>query len=107
MNPTPYLTGWHSGSAGGGTFGLRFGRFRALVPRNTKVITLALAEGPKFEAKITDGFWDKCPEIRAPEIRTWMAMQSISYPWPGGKPPKFKFSHRGEYFTVALATASL
>jgi hypothetical protein len=97
MNARQHLTGWHAGPTGqpGGTYGLRFGRFRTLVEGRPKFIELLLAGEKPISVRVTAGFWNRCPEVRAPEIREWMQNLGITFPWAGGVPPKFPFERIG------------
>jgi hypothetical protein len=104
MTKTHFLSAWHSGKAtspSGGTFGLRFGVLRdVLITGQPAQIELHLEGEAPFLANVTPGFWNNCPEIRAPEIRTWMKKQGHTFPWADGKPPRFAVTKTAEGFRV-------
>jgi len=100
MNAEPQLSGWHGGYSGkkvGGTYGLRFGTLRhTLVEGRPATLELRLEGGESFAAKLTDGFWRHCPEVRHRAIRDWMIAQGISMPWPLGNSPRFPVERIGK-----------
>jgi len=102
---TLYVTAWHSGKWPGGTFGLRFGQLRhELIDGKPSTIALRLEGTPSFDARLTNGFWKDCPEVRNRLIGEWISAQGLKLPWPIGKPPRFAISKIGpNRFAVARA----
>lgn len=100
MSATVTVTGWRSGAAAketGVTYGVRFGSSgKVLVEGKPTHVQLRLAGGPVIDAKITPGFWRKCPEVRDRRIGSWLVAQGIVMPWPLGAPPRFAMNRIGK-----------
>lgn len=66
-------------------------------------VTLSLPDGSKVDAPITPGFWNKCSEVRSPEIGRWFVASGLA-PWPKGTPPRFELRMLGPVrFEVRVA----
>lgn len=106
MSELNYLTGWHSGKWPGGTYGLRFGQLRDILIEGRPVTIKIRLEGEApFQAVLTRGFWNQCPEVRSPLIRDWILKQPVRRPWPKGLPPYFPVDRVGRNdFRVLFAS---
>ena len=111
------VSAWRNSSAQkttGTMFGLRLGAAlrNKLLPQRVEQVTVQLQDNPvlKVVVTLTDGFWNKCPEFKHPEIGPWLQRQSIPIPWPRGLPPKFRLVQHGpaefEVRPIHLSTPS-
>jgi hypothetical protein len=93
------VTAWRAHS----TYGLRVGKFRdEMFHPSWKEVVFQLENEAPFTAKLTGGFWKKCPEIRHPKIRDWLRHKNL-LDWPIGQPPRFTMTHIAENsFRVSL-----
>jgi hypothetical protein len=89
------VTAW---SNSGGTYGLRLRREdRGYFQKSWQFVYLQLPTGStEIRIEITDSFWNKCHELRSPEIRNWFVTLGHVDPdtwercWKDRKPPKFR-----------------
>ena len=83
-------------SGGNGTYGLRVGRENRdrYFDRRWDEIQLEI-DDKNHRLRITAGFWNQCPEIRSPVVRTWLRRHR-TLEWPRGRPPKMELVHLGE-----------
>ena len=101
------LTGWTNGSDG---YGLKlkmsknvrkyFCELRAI---GLRVIILELPENHRhsmtLNCKLSDSFWNQCPELRSAKIRDWMKARG-DLPWYKGHPPKYKAEIERDHIQV-------
>ncbi|MFW9856924.1 MAG: hypothetical protein ACFFFG_17880 [Candidatus Thorarchaeota archaeon] len=67
-------TAWNNGGNG---WGIRMGKERHKISRDTTSITVKLAE-KTIELPIKDSFWTTCPEIRSTKIREFFFQHGIN-----------------------------
>ncbi len=95
---TIVLTGWK-----GGTFGFRVSKQDRKFFRQLSKVRLELpnprGEPCQIEIRLSQSFWRECPELRSKEIGGWMFRRG-NWPWPEGKPPKYKAKMKGNHLRV-------
>ena len=95
---TIVLTGWR-----GGTFGFRVSKQDQEFFRELSKVKLELPNprgaSCQIEIKLSRSFWRECPELRSKEIGGWM-FERGNWPWPKGKPPRYKAKMRGDHLRV-------
>ena len=75
------------------------------VSPGAKEVTLELEGQPIVQVKLTDAFWNKCPEFKHRAIGSWIEAQGLILPWPIGKPHRFPMERiSGTQFRVFKTT---
>lgn len=96
MSKTSFtVTAWNCGThlASGLGYGLRLGAMRdQVIDRSWRTVELELVGGPTVQVSITPGFWNRCSELRHPDIGRWFQKLGLDKDWPKGMPYRFTMS---------------
>jgi len=92
------VSGWRSGKFDvrrAVALGIRVGRdnVQRFFDKDWDVVLIEI-ENDAVPVKITKTFWTTCPELRSPDIGTWMRTKGL-VPWPKGRPPEMRLTPIG------------
>ncbi len=92
------VTAWNNGSwnSSGAGYGIRISiedRDQYFRPEWKSVIIVL--DDHEVEVKLSESFWNKCPELRKKEIGVWLIKNGLGR-WPKGNPPKLKLEPVGD-----------